>query len=257
MIKWFKAGLSFVLFCVVVIVALPKLFPALDPLIKSFFSPFLPEESFVTEMTVREENREFRRQLSQKTFDENELLRLKEENSELRRQLKLKNINFYTTEVLPIYQRHPKTWNYEFSVKTTGSRAVKQNYGVMIGGYLIGKARRENKESLRIKTFLSSEEEFAVNIKGTPWNGLLRGEYQNESKKSGRLLCLVDYLPRDAEIKEGMLLQSTGTLGIPKGLQIARVVRTERDEVVQRAYVELLAPLTEAGYVSLIVDAEK
>ena len=54
-----------------------------------------------------------------------------------------------------------------------------------------------------------------------------------------------------------MLLQSTGTLGIPKGLQIARVVRTERDEVVQRAYVELLAPLTEAGYVSLIVDAEK
>lgn len=208
----------------------------------------------VTEMTLREENQIFREQLSQKKFKQLEFERLKEQNIALRKQLNLKEINFYQTEVFSIYERHPIKWNYEFSVRVLDTRAYKETYGVMIGGYLAGRAKFENKNSFRIKTFLNGEEEFAVNVQGTSWNGLLKGEHSDESKKTGRLICLVDYLPRDAEIKEDMLLQSTGTLGIPKGLLVARVIRTERDEVVQRAYVELLAPIESADYVSLIVD---
>ncbi|WDE96704.1 rod shape-determining protein MreC [Lentisphaera profundi] len=235
---------------------MPKIFPALDPLIKSFFSPFLPSDSVVSEMTLREENREFRKQLSQSQFDQQELIRLQEEVNGLRAQLDLKGKLPYKTKVFPIYERHPIVWNYEFSVRADQARLLRANHGVLIGGYLAGRAKLENKNSLRIRTFLNHDEELAVNVKGSSWNGLLKGEYQERSKKTGRLICLVDYLPRDADIKPGMFLQSTGTLGIPKGILVAKVIETEKDEVVQRAIVELLAPIKEAEYISLISEGE-
>ena len=237
-----------------VIFLLPVLFPAINPIIKDFFSPFLPERPFVSEMTLKQENQEFRRQLTEKTFNEKELLRLRDENKILRSQLSLKKSIPYKIELMEVLERHPINWNYGFSILNHNTALFQSVHGVLIDGNLVGLAKAEGKKSFRVKTFLNHDVELAVNVRGTNWDGLIRGEFNKKNKTSGRLMCLVDYLPRDAEIRVGMIIQSAGVGSVPRGLPIARVVGTEKDEVVQRAEVELLADIAAARYVGVIVE---
>ena len=146
MIKWFKAGFSFVVFCMVVILLLPKIFPALDPLIRDFFNPFLPSRPFVSEMTLKQENEEFRRQISQKIFDEKEFLRIQDENNSLRSKLNLSKKLPYEVEIMEVVERHPINWNYSFSVQNTNSDYLSSLHGVLIDGYLIGTGKLDGKK---------------------------------------------------------------------------------------------------------------
>ena len=251
-VKWFKAGFSFILFCMLVIYFLPIIFPGLKPVLQDSFQIFSPTRTFVSEMTVREENLEFRRQLAQNQYRDVELESLQKENRSLRASLKLPKRTYTSLKIFEIYQRHPACWNLEFFLSVSNSREIDDFSAVLVNGYLAGVSKQAGKRSLHVRTILHSEVEVPVYISGTAWTGLMRGEYEQSSMKGGKLKCFVDNLPRDAEIKQGSLLRTVGLGNLPKDILVAKVLSTQKDEIKQTAIVEVLAPIEKAQFVSVV-----
>ena len=236
-----------------VIYLLPVAFPHLRVALNDLTAVFIREPVIETEGQLKKENRIFREKIERQNLALAQVENLKIDNQTLRKAQKLSVGKGYNLRLLSILKRHPVTWNERFTLSKTKNDFIPVGSSVLIEGKLAGKVTVAGKTTVDVETLLSDNVEVACVIKGTQWFGLLKGAGFLEGMPSTELICVLDNLPRDVEIKPGSLVYTSGVGVLPGGIEIARVLKTERNEIKQKAYVRISAPLNSARFANLLL----
>ena len=234
---------------------LPVAFPSLRMTLNDMTVVFMREPRIETDSQILRENRMFREKLEENKYQLSQVEGLLKENTELKKAQKLGVGRGYSLSLLTIAHRHPVTWNEKFTLKKNKTDLAPTGTAVLVGGKLAGKIVRTGKITADVETLWSPNVEVACVIQGTEWFGLLKG--RDTDINSTELICKLDNLPRDVEIKDGSLVYTSGVGVLPGGIEVAKVIKTERNEIKQLAYVQLLAPINSARFASLLIKDDE
>ena len=168
--------------------------------------------------------------------------------------------------VANVIVKNPMTGKYRFIVNKGEESGIKLGMPVLIGSSVLGRTIEVKKDYSVIGTLAMKDVSIFCIIKGTSFYGKLSGEAQKVEQ--GKLYCKLTWLPRDADIKPGMVVNTSGfaseedkeTSGvglIPKNLKIGTVSEVSRDEKFQEAIVELSADWAQFEDVTILKKPEQ
>ncbi len=172
------------------------------------------------------ENANLRREVIRLRKENAVLTEAQNENANLRALLGLKKSSRLDMIASEIISRKESTW-FDTATINSGARAgVKKGWAVVTSGWrLVGQVLEVNTFSSRIVALADPNCAIGAMVQRSRSNGILQGQ-------AGDYL-LLSYLPKEADIKVGDVIVSSG-MGqvIPKGLVIGRVAKVVRSEVM-------------------------
>ncbi len=242
---------------------LPYISPRYRGLLNNFVTPILPGmgKALYSDSELEKENEELRRKVKELESKQDYLDSLYDENSRLRNMQKMKPATDFDAIVANITIKDSLTGKYRFIIDRGTKDGLKLGMPVMTGRYLLGRIVEVRSDDAVVGTLAMRNVNVYCRIKGTEFPGKMDGE-AGQSKK-GKLFCKLTRLPRDVELKTGMVVQTSGfasevevkTSGvgmIPKGLDIGIIRQVSKNEKYQEAVVELSAAWDSAQLVTIL-----
>jgi len=147
--------------------------------------------------------------------------------SALMKQLSLPKFTDWYWQTTAVLGRDPVSWKEQFRINLGSHHGIREGYAVMSGGYIIGSISSCDKFSSVVSTVASAKCSFSVRMQDSDALGILHGGIQ----KNGE--CIIDFLERDMQFKEGELVVSSGMgKDIPGGLKLGILVKWNKKELV-------------------------
>ena len=247
---------------------LPYVSPRYRGLLDNIVHPILPKVSdqFYAVKDVQNENLELREKLADLESQQDYWNRLFEENAKLRQLSEMPKRNEYKAILAEVSARSPLTWKSRFVIDRGSDAGFYVGLPVVVNDSLFGRLVDVKKSHSVVRTIAEEDIFVFCRLKGTEIFGKLTGEVSGAEE--GELLCQLTWLPRDVDIKAGMLVETSGfssekiaiEMGsglIPGGLKIGKVKSVKRNEKYQTAIVVLSAHWQSFDYVSILKKKEK
>lgn len=204
-----------------------------------------------------QENQQLKKQLSTLQSLEAQNTILKEENKQMTNLLKLKPTLVGKTVIASsVISRAPENWLDKLTIDVGSNNGVKENMSVMTDSGLIGRVFEVGPTSAKV-SLVTSDQEDAVEIAAGVQSddGIFYGVIDQYDSSHNRLI--VNQIPKEAKIKEGNLVTTSGLGGVsPEGLIIGKVAKMEDDEfaLAKRVYVEPAANFNDIRHVFVIMS---
>lgn len=231
---------------------LPYISPRFRGLLNNFIHPILPgvAKSLYAESEIVKENKVLKERVayfqSQKEYWDS----LFDENKRLRDMLKMQQIPLFNTIVASVSVRSPLTGKYRFIIDKGNIHGLVVGMPVLVEDSLLGRVVEVRRDHAVVGTLAMQSVNVFCRIKGTDYYGKLSGEAK--SSEEGKLYCQLTWLPRDVEIKPGMIVLTSGFASeeevvrsgaglIPRNLKVGIVRDVSKNEKFQNAVVELTA----------------
>ena len=204
-----------------------------------------------------QENQQLKKQLSTLQSLEAQNTILKEENKQMTNLLKLKpTLVGKTVIAASVISRAPENWLDKLTIDVGSNNGVKENMSVMTDSGLIGRVSEVGPTSAKVSLVTSDQEdavEIAAGVRSD--DGIFYGVIDQYDSSHNRLI--VNQIPKEAKIKEGNLVTTSGLGGVsPEGLIIGKVAKMEDDEfaLAKRVYVEPAANFNDIRHVFVIMS---
>ncbi|MCM8528401.1 MAG: rod shape-determining protein MreC [Lentisphaeraceae bacterium] len=234
------------------LLVLPYVSPRFRGLLNNLVHPILPgvSKSLYSESDIVKENSVLKERVayyqSQKDFWDS----LFDENRKLREFQKMQPIPLYSTIVASVSVRSPLTGKYRFIIDKGEIHGLKPGMPVLVGDSILGRIVEVRGDHAVVGTLAMQSVNVFCRIKGTDYYGKLSGEAQ--MSEEGKLFCSLTWLPRDVELKPGMIVLTSGFASeeemlrsgaglIPRNIKIGTIRDVSKNEKFQEAVVELSA----------------
>jgi rod shape-determining protein MreC len=250
------------------ILILPYISPRYRGLLNNFITPILPGmgKALYSDSKLEDENDDLRRKVQKLEAKQDYWDSLYDENNRLRKMQEMKPATDFDVVVANITIKDSLTGKYRFIIDRGSKDGLRLGMPVMTGRYLLGRIVEIRPDDAVVGTLAMRNVNVYCRIKGTEFPGKMDGEAK-QSKK-GKLFCKLTRLPRDVELKVGMVVQTSGfasdievkTSGvgmIPKGLEIGIIREVSKNEKFQEAVVELSADWDSAELVTILKKLSK
>ncbi|MDP8217570.1 MAG: rod shape-determining protein MreC [Candidatus Theseobacter exili] len=180
-----------------------------------------------------------------------ENLHLKEaqkENARLHRLLSFDETKVEFSTPARIVGRDSGRWYHTVLIDKGFSNGVREGMCVVSGADLVGKVIQIGNKVSKVLLIIDHHSRVGAIVQRSRENGVLEGRSQ--------LLCRLNYLSRNADIKEGDLIISSGlTQGFPKGLAIGNVMNVHKEKYGLYSYADI-KPAVDFGKIEevLVID---
>ncbi len=168
----------------------------------------------------------------------NKLKEVSLENDRLRKLLDLKQRSKFKLIAARVIGKDPSNWLNSLIIDKGTSSGIRINMAVMSLSGLIGKVIEAGPYTAKILLISDVNSRVVVLLQRTRQNGMLEG--------AGQGLCRMKYLPLNADVELGDVVESAGVGGVyPKGIAIGKVqsVRVERGGIYKSCIVKPFAEL--------------
>ena len=176
--------------------------------------------------SILRENARLRKETEVLRAQNARLIEANAENARLRAALGLRQTSSLQMIAAEVISRRESTW-FDTATIDSGRRAgVRKGWAVVTTGWrLVGQILETDSLSSRMIALTDSDSAVGAMVQRSRSNGILQGQ-------GGDYLTL-SYLPKDADVKVGDIVTSSG-MGevIPKGLVIGRVVKVVHNKVM-------------------------
>lgn len=234
------------------LLVLPYVSPRFRGLLNNFVHPILPgvSKSLYAESDIAKENAVLKERVSYYQSQKEYWDSLFDENKKLREFQKMRQIPLYNTIVASVSVRSPLTGKYRFIIDKGELHGLKIGMPVLVADSILGRVVEVRGDHAVVGTLAMQSVNVFCRIKGTDYYGKLSGEAKRSEQ--GKLFCSLTWLPRDVELKEGMLVLTSGFASeeemlrsgaglIPRNLKIGVIRGVSKNEKFQKAIVELSA----------------
>lgn len=176
--------------------------------------------------SILKENAELRAETVRLRTQNALLVEADQENARLRAALSLRQSAILEVVPAEVISRKESTW-FDIATIDRGRRAgIQKGWAVISTGWrLVGQVLETDAFTSRMVALTDSDSAVGAMLQRSRCNGLLQGQ--------GDDYLMLSYLPKDADVKDGDIVISSG-MGqvIPKGLVIGRVVRVVHNKVM-------------------------
>jgi len=173
-----------------------------------------------------------------------------DENKKLRELQKMQPVPLFSTIVASVSVRSPMTIKYRFIIDKGEIHGLVKGMPVLVGDSILGRVVEVNSDHAVVGTLAMKSVNVFCRIKGTDYYGKLNGEAKRSEQ--GKLFCELTWLPRDVELKPGMVVLTSGFASeeemvrsgaglIPRNLKVGIIRELSKNEKFQKAVVELSA----------------
>jgi rod shape-determining protein MreC len=170
------------------------------------------------------ENAVLRREVRRLTLENSRLRESHAENVNLRKELGLRRNVALPTIAAEVISRRQSSW-FDTATISRGSRAgVAKGAAVVNHRGLIGQVVSVSPFAAQIVTLSDPSSGVGAMVQRSRSCGIIQGQ--------GEESLVLNYLPKDADIKNGDIVTSSGMgQAVPKGFVIGRVIRVQRNAV--------------------------
>lgn len=175
---------------------------------------------------ILRENSELRKEVIRLRTENAVLTEANSENARLRAALDLRQAAKLTMIPSEIISRKESTWFDTATIDRGRRDGIGKGWAVVAPGWrLVGQVLESDSFTSRIVALSDSDSAVGAMVQRSRSNGLLQGE--------GDEYLMLSYLPRDADVRVGDVVTSSG-MGqvIPKGLVIGRVVKVVHNKAL-------------------------
>lgn len=234
----------------VILSPVQKLFHAVTDAVDGFASYFTEFDSLV------EENDALRAEIKTLRERAEDAEAIENENEWLRRYIGLRDEN-PSFELLPatITGRAAAGAATSFTLDRGTAAGVREMMPVLTDAGIVGFVSEVGLSWCKVQTLLESTSSIGVSLKRTGDSGILEGSY--ELSEQG--LCVLRYLPADADVAVGDCVVSSGYGTVyPRGLTVGHVVRVSSDPYSRApiCYVSIDADIMKETRVMILTGYE-
>jgi len=182
---------------------------------------------------IGNQNKDLKIKIQQLQREIDKLQEIYIENTRLRNLLAFKEAIDYQTLPAKVIGREPTNWYESLIVDKGRDDGVMINMPVVSYGGVVGKIVEVSKENAMILLITDRKSKIGAVLQETRYTGIVKGESES--------ICRMDYILKDAELKAGATVVSSGFGGIyPKGLKIGVVEKIYKEKYGLYKYVSVI-----------------
>ncbi|NLY43653.1 MAG: rod shape-determining protein MreC [Clostridiaceae bacterium] len=194
---------------------------------------------FFTEIkTLKEQNEKLLAEIDKLREENRKLQDLKDENDRLRDMLGLKE-RFGQFDIVgaQVIAKEPGNWFQVFTIDKGTKDGLEKNDVVITNKGVVGHIYEIHANSSKVISIIDHDSSVSALVVRTRDTAVVKGDLvlQNDG------LCKMSYIPKDAGIMEGDLIETSGLGGIyPKGLLIGKIKEIDKEphEISKYAIIE-------------------
>ncbi len=177
---------------------------------------------------IRAENAELRQRISELEQEVLNFDKLQKENKELRDALNFKDqYDEYDFIGCSIIAKDPGNWFNVFTINRGSKDDIEPDFPVVTAYGLVGRVSKTDLVSSKVVSIIDIESTVSARLSKSRDLIVIRGDVELRSKG----LCRADYIPPNADIMPGDIVETSGIGGIyPKGIIIGKVVSVISNE---------------------------
>lgn len=203
-----------------------------DKKINDFFAHFEDIDK------LRKENEELRQTVTKLVYENEKLIDLKIKNEELRKALDIKD-QYSTMDMIGanIIAKDMGNWFDIFIIDRGAKDGISNNYPIVTSNGLVGRVMQTDVFTSKVISIIDEDSSISARLSRTSDIVVVKGD--RKLKEQG--LCIMTYIPADADISAGDRVETSGVGGIyPKGILIGKVkeVRQRTNELDRYAIIE-------------------
>jgi len=203
-----------------------------DKKINDFFAHFEDIDK------LRKENEVLKQKVHELVYENEKLIDLKIKNEELRRALDIKD-QYSTMDMVGanIIAKDMGNWFDIFTIDRGTKDGIEIDYPVVTSNGLVGRVMQTDLFTSKVISIIDEDSSISARLSKTSDLVVVKGD--RKLKDQG--LCIMNYIPADADVSAGDRVETSGVGGIyPKGILIGTVkeVRQRTNELDRYAIIE-------------------
>ncbi|AEV67788.1 rod shape-determining protein MreC [Acetivibrio clariflavus] len=203
-----------------------------DKKINDFFAHFEDIDK------LRKENEVLKQKVYELVYENEKLIDLKIKNEELRRALDIKD-QYSTMDMVGanIIAKDMGNWFDIFTIDRGTKDGIEIDYPVVTSNGLVGRVMQTDLFTSKVISIIDEDSSISARLSKTSDLVVVKGD--RKLKDQG--LCIMNYIPADADVSAGDRVETSGVGGIyPKGILIGTVreVRQRTNELDRYAIIE-------------------
>lgn len=219
-----------------------------DKKINDFFAHFEDVDQ------LRKENEDLKLTVSKLVYENEKLIELKVKNEELRRALDIKD-QYSNMDMIGanIIAKDMGNWFDIFTIDRGSKDGISNNYPIVTSNGLVGRVMQTDVFSSKVIAIIDEDSSISARLSRTSDLVIVKGD--RKLKEQG--LCIMNYIPADADISAGDRVETSGVGGIyPKGILIGKVkeVRQRTNELDRYAIIEPVVDFKRLEEVFILKD---
>ncbi|WP_250277682.1 rod shape-determining protein MreC [[Clostridium] colinum] len=204
---------------------------------------------------LENENEELKIELELKNQELNRLKQLERENEKLSELLDASSrYGEYSTITCNIIARDPGNWYETFTIDKGSSSGIKKNMVVLAFGGLVGKVEDVGENYAKVSSIINGTYSVSSKTLRTDDEGFIKGDISNKG------MLKMDYIDKDAEIKEGDEIVTSHLSDIyPAGITIGYVTSVSLDSNNKLSKTATIKPAVDFKHLEkvLVIDKDK
>ncbi|HPU41478.1 MAG TPA: rod shape-determining protein MreC [Acetivibrio clariflavus] len=203
-----------------------------DKKINDFFAHFEDIDK------LRKENEVLKQKVHELVYENEKLIDLKIKNEELRRALDIKD-QYSTMDMVGAntIAKDMGNWFDIFTIDRGTKDGIEIDYPVVTSNGLVGRVMQTDLFTSKVISIIDEDSSISARLSKTSDLVVVKGD--RKLKDQG--LCIMNYIPADADVSAGDRVETSGVGGIyPKGILIGTVkeVRQRTNELDRYAIIE-------------------
>ncbi len=186
---------------------------------------------------------------------ESQFRKVEAENSALRRALDFKERTRFEVVASRITRRNPATWWQTVEIDRGEESGIATAYTVVTDQGLVGKIDRLGEHQSTVLLLTDEACQVSAKVEGSPEVGILQGQRE---QFGGSPVLRLRFLSRDARLREGMRVFSTGRGGLfPADLLLGEIDRVEPGPLASEALVRPSVDFQNLGTVFVLTPQKE
>lgn len=176
------------------------------------------------------------------------------ENASLRRALDFKERTRFEVVAARVTRRQPATWWQTVEIDRGDQSGIATAYTVVTDQGLVGKVDRLGEDRSTVLLLTDEACQVSAKVEGSPEVGIVQGQRE----QFGAPMLRLRFLSRDARLREGMRVFSTGRGGLfPADLLLGEIERVEPGPLASEALVRPSVDFQNLGTVFVLTPQKE
>ncbi len=202
---------------------------------------------------LKKENEELKLELELKNQEINRLKQLERENEKLSELLDASSrYGQYSTITSNIIARDPGNWYETFTIDKGSNDGIEKNMVVLAAGGLVGKVEEVGPNYAKVSSIINGTYSVTSKTLRTDDEGFVKGDISNKG------MLKMDYIDKDAEIKEGDEIVTSHLSDIyPAGITIGYVTEIHLDNNNKLSKTATIKPAVDFKHLEKVLIIDK